>query len=182
MATVRKRTRIAATGEEKISWVADYFDQHKVRHLKTFKTRKAADAWLVETRGEVSRGMHTPERQSITVQEAAEVWLHRGTVESLERGTMRGYQAIVRLYIGPTLGAAKLATLSTPMLEGWRDRLVSKHTRVQARRVLGCLKAILTESTAPRADRAQPGHPGEGRPEAPRRRQAHCRCRHPRQR
>ena len=51
MATVRKRTRIAANGEEKISWVADYFDQHKKRHIRTFKTRKAADAWLVETRG-----------------------------------------------------------------------------------------------------------------------------------
>jgi integrase len=77
--------------------VADYFDQHKIRHLKTFKTRKAADAWLVETRGEVSRGVHTPERQSITVFEAAQRWLERGTVESLERGTMRGYQALVEL-------------------------------------------------------------------------------------
>jgi hypothetical protein len=56
MATVRKRVRIAANGEEKIAWVADYHDQHKVRHLKTFPTRKAAAAWLVETQGEVSRG------------------------------------------------------------------------------------------------------------------------------
>jgi hypothetical protein len=42
MATVRKRLRIAANGEEKIAWVGDYHDQHKVRHLKTFPTRKAA--------------------------------------------------------------------------------------------------------------------------------------------
>ena len=126
MATVRKRVRIAANGEEKIAWVADYFDQHKMRHLKTFPTKKAAAAWLVETQGEVSRGVHTPERASINVCEAAQLWLERGKAEGLERGTMRGYDAVVRLHIGPTLGAVKLAQLSTPMLEGWRDRLVAR--------------------------------------------------------
>ena len=44
MATVRKRARLAADGTEKIAWVADYFDQHRKRHLKTFLTRKAAQA------------------------------------------------------------------------------------------------------------------------------------------
>jgi hypothetical protein len=38
---------------------------------------------------------------------------------------MRGYDAIVRLHIGPTLGPVKLAQLSTPMLESWRDRLLA---------------------------------------------------------
>jgi integrase len=152
MATVRKRTRIAADGEEKIAWVADYHDQHKTRHLKTFPTRKAAAAWLVETQGEVARGMHTPERASINVWEACQLWLERGKVETLERGTMRGYEAIVRLHIGPTLGPVKLAQLSTPMLEAWRDRLLAgtEHkkalSRRLARKVLGTLKSILSET------------------------------------
>jgi hypothetical protein len=71
MATVRKRVRRGADGEQKITWVANYHDQHKKRHLKSFPTRKAANAWLVETLGEVTRGVHTPERQSINVYEAA---------------------------------------------------------------------------------------------------------------
>jgi integrase len=152
MATVRKRVRIAANGEEKIAWVADYHDQHKARHLKTFQTRKAAAAWLVETQGEVARGVHTPERASINVYEACQLWLKRGEVEDLEKGTMRGYDAVVRLHIGPTLGAVKLAQLSTPMLEGWRDRLLagSGHrkplNRSRARKVLGTLKSILSEA------------------------------------
>jgi integrase len=152
MATVRKRVRIAANGEEKIAWVADYHDQHKVRHLKTFTTRKAAATWLVETQGEVSRGMHTPERASINVWEACQLWLERGKVETLERGTMRGYEALVRLHIGPTLGPVKLAQLSTPMLESWRDRLLAgtEHrkplSRRLARKVLGTLKSILSET------------------------------------
>jgi integrase len=146
MATVRKRVRIAADGEEKIAWVADYHDQHKTRHLKTFPTRKAAAAWLVETQGEVARGVHTPERASISVYEACQLWLKRGEVEDLERGTMRGYDALVRLHIGPTLGAVRLAQLSTPMLEAWRDRLVARCARRLARKVLGTLKSILSEA------------------------------------
>jgi integrase len=146
MATVRKRVRIAAGGEEKIAWVADYHDQYKVRHLKTFPTRKAAAAWLVETQGEVARGVHTPERASINVWEACQLWLTRGQGEGLEKGTMRGYDALVRLHIGPTLGAAKLAQLSTPMLEGWRDRLVARCSRRLARKILGILKSILSEA------------------------------------
>jgi integrase len=146
MATFRKRVRIAANGEEKVAWVADYHDQHKKRHLKTFSTRKAAAAWLVETQGEVTRGTHTPERASVNVWEAAQLWLERGKVEELERGTMRNYDQIVRLHIAPTLGAAKLAQLSTPMLESWRDRLVARCSRTRARKVLGILKAILSEA------------------------------------
>jgi integrase len=146
MATVRKRTRIAANGEEKIAWVADYHDQHKVRHLKTFATRKAAAAWLVETQGEVARGVHTPERASINVWEAAQLWLARGTAEQLERGTLRGYAVLVRLHIGPTIGAAKLAQLSTPMIEGWRDRLLARGSRALARKVLSALKSIISEA------------------------------------
>jgi integrase len=152
MATVRKRVRRAPNGEEKIAWVADYFDQYRERHIKTFPTRKAAQAWLVETQGEVSRGVHTPERQSINVYEAAQLWLERGRTEGLERGTMRGYDAVVRLHIGPTIGAVKMAQLSTPMIEKWRDRLLAGTTerkpltRRSARKVLGTLKSILSEA------------------------------------
>jgi integrase len=146
MATVRKRVRVTAKGEEKAVWVADYFDQHHKRHLKTFGTKKAAQAWLVECQGEVARGVHTPERQSVNVHEAAQLWLKRCRVEGIERSTLRGYDAIIRLHIGPTLGAAKLAQLSTPLLEGWRDRLVHSLARGRAQKVLGTLKTILAEA------------------------------------
>jgi integrase len=147
MATVRKRIRTAATGEEKAVWVADYFDQHRKRHLKTFATKKAATTWLTETQGEVARGTHTPERQSINVYEAAQLWLQRGRTEGLERGTMKSYDAVVRLHIGSSrIGHVKLASLSTPMIESWRDHLVTQLTRSRARKVLGVLKSILSEA------------------------------------
>jgi integrase len=65
---------------------------------------------------------------------------------------MRGYETVVRLHIGPTLGPVKLAQLSTPMLEGWRDRLLAGTghrmalSRRLARKVLATLKAILSEA------------------------------------
>ena len=87
MATVRKRVGVAANGEEKVAWVADYFDQHQKRHLKTFPTKKAASAWLVETQGEVSRGVHTPERSSVNVYEASQLWLQHCKAEGAARQT-----------------------------------------------------------------------------------------------
>jgi integrase len=152
VATVRKRVQLGVGGDKQESWVADYKDQAGKRHLKTFADKKAAKAWLVETQGEVARGIHTPERSSITVGEAAQLWLERGLAEGLERGTLRAYEVLVRNHIVPTLGTTKLALLSTPLLVGWRDRLLagSEHraplSRGRARKVLATLKSILSSS------------------------------------
>jgi integrase len=152
MATVRKRVQRGVNGTPQESWVADYRDQHGKRHIKTFDTKTAAKAWLIETQGEVGRGVHTPEHASVNVAEAARLWLEHGKADGLERGTLLSYATVVRLHIGPTLGPVKLAKLSTPLLEGWRDRLLagSTHraplTRRRARAVLAILKSILAEA------------------------------------
>ena len=149
MATVRKKVKTPASGEAKVRWIADYFDQHRKRHIKTFDTKKAAQAFLVTVQGEVNRGTHTPERASRNVYEAAQLWLQRGQTEDLERSTMRAYDAIVRLHICAAeggIGAVKLSQLSTPLLEAWRDQLVAKLSRRLARKVLGVLKSILSEA------------------------------------
>jgi integrase len=109
MATVRKRSRIASDGEAKVTWLADYVDQHGYRHNKTFTTQKAAKAWLVTAQGEVARGTHTPEAASITVTEAAALWLKKGELEKLERSTLRQYRNHIDLHIAPAIGAARLA-------------------------------------------------------------------------
>jgi len=84
VATVRKRTWRNSKGEQ-TAWVADYFDQHGSRRIKTFAKKKEADAFLVTTQGEMARGVHTPESGSITVAEACEIWIERGELEKLER-------------------------------------------------------------------------------------------------
>jgi integrase len=145
MASIRKRTWNSG-GEERTAWIADYLDQGGKRHIKTFSTKKAADAWLVTTRGEVARGVHTPENASITVAEAAELWIEKSELEKLERSTLRQYRTHADLHIKPLLGAEKLARLSSPMVEGFRDALLKKGSRQMARKVLASLKSILGEA------------------------------------
>ena len=149
MASIRKRTWKSG-GEDKAAWIADYFDQAGKRHIKTFSTKKAADAWLVSTRSKVAHGIHTPENASITVAEAAELWYERGQLENLERSTLRSYRAHIDLHINPRdgsgIGGIKLAQLSTPGLEAFRDVLLKRCSRAMARKILGSLKAILNDA------------------------------------
>ncbi len=87
MASIRQRTWMSS-GEKKTAWVADYFDQEGKRRLKTFPTKKAATAWLPQAQVQVAAGIHTPESTSLTVAEAAALWLKRGDLEGLERSTL----------------------------------------------------------------------------------------------
>jgi len=145
MATVRKRTWKSG-GETKTAWIADYFDQEGKRHIKTCKTKKEADGFLVQARHEVARGVHTPESASIAVAEAAGLWIETGELEKLERSTLRQYGNHIKLHINPLIGNVKLARLSTPAIESFRDELLKKGSRAMARKVLASLKSILSEA------------------------------------
>jgi integrase len=145
MATVRKRTWKSG-GETKTAWIADYFDQEGKRHIKTCKTKKEADGFLVQARHEVARGVHTPENTSIAVAEAARLWIETGELEKLERSTLRQYRNHIKLHINPLIGNVKLARLSTPAIESFRDELLKKGSRAMARKVLASLKSILSEA------------------------------------
>lgn len=145
MASIRKRSWKSG-GEVKTAWIADYFDQAGKRHIKTFSRKKDADAWLVTAQGEVQRGVHTPENASITVAAAAQLWLDRGDLEKLERSTLRQYRNHVVLHINPLIGQEKLARLSSPMIESFRNVLLKKCSRPMARKVLASLKSILGEA------------------------------------
>jgi integrase len=145
MANVHKRKWQNSKGEQ-TAWVADYFDQAGKRHIKTFTRQGDAKAWLVTAQGEVARGVHTPENTSITVAEAADLWVEKGKLEKLERSTLRQYRNHVDLHIVPLVGATKLARLSAPAIEAFRDDLLRKGSRPMARKVLASLKSILGEA------------------------------------
>jgi integrase len=142
MATVRKRIR---NGKVE-GWVADYFDQSRKRHIKTFKREREAKAWLATVTIEVRKGVHTPENKSITVAEAAAIWLSHGKTEGLETSTLLQYRYHVDCHINPLLGGVKLAHLSTPMVEATKDRLLAVASRPMTRKVLVSLKSIIRNS------------------------------------
>jgi integrase len=151
---VRERKWKTANGKVKTAWIADYFDHHVDaahpnghRHIKTFKTQKAAKAWLVGTQHEVKQGIHTPESASITVAAAADLWIERGVLEQLERSTLHQYRIHVARHIKPSrIGNEKLARLSTPAIEAFRDDLLKSCSRATARKVLASLKSIVSEA------------------------------------
>jgi integrase len=121
--SIRKRTWKTATDEEKEAWVVDYTDQNGKRRLKTFKRKKEADAFGAKARVEVREGIHTPDSASISVAEAADLWLQSCHTNNLEPATIDAYEQHVRLHIVPFLGRKKLSELSAPMVREFEDRL-----------------------------------------------------------
>lgn len=145
MASTRKRIWRSG-GKTKTSWLADYSDQDGKRHVKTFETKKAADAWLVGARGEVQRGTHTADAGSITIEKAGSLWYERGRVEKRERSTLAERELHMRLHINPAIGGIKLSRLSTPAIESFRDDLLRKNSQAMARKILVSLKGILNDA------------------------------------
>lgn len=146
MATVRKRTWKTAKGQTKQAWLVDYRDQAGDRRFETFDNQQDAKSRLREIENEIDRGSHTANSVSITVAEAGEVWIKRGTTEGLEKSTLREYKAHAERYINPVLGTTKLAKLTTPTIEDFRDDLLSKTSRPMAKKVLTSLKGLLAEA------------------------------------
>ena len=146
MASVYKRTWLGRDGKERVRFVAAHRDQHGRRHNKGFKARKDAKAFLVLTEGEIVRGVHTPESSSITVDEAARLWLKRGELEQLERSTLKQYRNHVERHSAPLIGSVKLAGLSTPLVQRFRDGLLETCSLALTRKVLTSLKSILNEA------------------------------------
>jgi integrase len=145
MATVRKRTW-SSGGETKTAWQATHTDQTGARRSKQFDRKRDADAWLLTVRDEVKRGVHTPESTSITVVEAAKLWLDKSELDRLERSTLQQYRNHVRLHIVPLIGTQRLARLTTPAIEAYCDALRKDCSPVMARKVLASVKAILGEA------------------------------------
>ena len=123
--TVRKRQWSTRKGKSKTAWVANYSDQHGKRHLKTFSTKRAADGWLTKTKLEIGDGAHRANGANTTVADAARLWLTRCAADGLERGSLEQYRTHWTLYIKPRLGDYRLAQLTPPDVEAWRDELLA---------------------------------------------------------
>jgi integrase len=150
MAKVRKRTWSTKTGE-KTAYIADYSAPDKAgraqRHIRTFKTRREARAWLAKTVHEVQMGVHTPKTSSITVAEAGELWIAQAGVDGLEASTIRQYRQHLDYHIKPYLGPRKLAELTPAGVQNFRNLLIEqKRSRVMVGKVISSLGSILAEA------------------------------------
>ncbi len=142
MATIRKR--ILPSGEAR--WLVDYKDGAGKRRAKMFETKREADAYMVKARAEVAAGTHVADSQSVTLAEAADLWVERGRIDGLEATTVRQRRQHADLHIKPLIGAMKLSRLTAPVVEEFVDRLLETRSRAMARRALTSLKGIIGEA------------------------------------
>ncbi|HET7447247.1 MAG TPA: hypothetical protein VFJ49_04930 [Methyloceanibacter sp.] len=117
--SVRKRKWTTAKGEEKEAWVVSYRTKDGKNHIETYERKKDADARHAEIKIDLKRGTHVAPSESITVAEAAKLWLQACEGRKLEAATLEQYENHVRLHITPLIGDLKLTELSVAAVRGF---------------------------------------------------------------
>jgi integrase len=121
--SVRKRTWKTSAGEGRHAWIVDYADQAGKRRMKTFRLKKEADAFETRSRFEITQGTHTPDSASITIAEAADLWIETCAGRRLERSTIDSYRQHIKFHIRPFIGKIKLSQITAPFVREFEDRL-----------------------------------------------------------
>lgn len=102
---------------------------------------------MVTARSQVQAGTFTADSTSVTVAEAAKLWLERCEAEGLEVSSLRQYRNHVDYHINPLIGTEKLPRLSVPRVEKFRDDLLDGgRSRAMAKKALSSLKSLIKEA------------------------------------
>jgi integrase len=142
MASIRKRR--LPSGE--IRWLLDYRDGAGGRRAKQFRTRRDAEAYETQARHEVAAGIHTADSVSVTLSDAADLWISRVESNEREASTLKQYRSHAETHLKPRLGAEKLSRLTTPLIEAFAENLTRELSRTLARKVLVSLKSIIKDA------------------------------------
>jgi integrase len=142
--SVRKRVWKTRRGEIREAWIVDYAGRDG-RHIASFVRKRDAEAYDAQVRTAVRAGTHTAPSRSPTVAQAIADWLERGELEQLERATLKQYRELGD-HIAHHLGSFRLAELTTPGVNTFRDSLCRTMSRAMARKILTALKGILSEA------------------------------------
>ena len=144
--SVRKRTWVTRRGERREVWITDYVDQQGSRHIHTFARKKDADEYHATVKVDVRHGVHTAPNKSITVAQAADDWIAYVELEGRERTTVAQYRQHADQHIKPRIGRERLAKLTTPRINAFRDDLLASMSRPLAKKVLTSLKSLLRDA------------------------------------
>lgn len=146
MATIRKRAWTTPSGAEKVAWLVDYRDGAGKRRFKQFARKKDADTWITQAAWEVSKGVHTADSQSVTVKDAADLWVKAAEANDRERGTVQQYRQLRDLHIVPLIGAERLSRLSKPKIEAFRNQLLETRSKAMTAKAVRALSRILSDA------------------------------------
>lgn len=146
MATVSKRAWTDGKQRQREAWRVSYKDQAGKRRFKQFARKKDADAYALTAQWEVRQGIHTADADSVTVGEAADIWLKASSANGCDRGTMKSYRELVRLHIKPQIGGEKLSRLSAPKVVDFRDAMLQTRSHAMATKAVRHLSMILADA------------------------------------
>jgi integrase len=146
MATVNKRSWTTPSGERREAWQVTYVDRDGSRQRKQFALKRDAEAYRIKAESEVAQGIHTPDARSVTVGDAAAVWLAACEANGCDRGTLKTYGEIVNRHIKPTIGGEKLSRLSAPRVVEFRDAMMQTRSHAMASKAVRHLSMILAEA------------------------------------
>jgi integrase len=142
MATIRKRILPSGKGV----WQADYRDGSGARRSKQFGLKREAEVFLTKAQHDVGQGTHVADSTSITVSDAADLWVKRAESDGLERSTVDQYKQHRDIHIVPELGALKLNKITTVSVHAFADKLAKTRSRAMVRKVLVSLSGIFSEA------------------------------------
>lgn len=145
--SVRRRTWTTGKGEQREAWVVDYFDGNGKRRLKTFEKKRDAKAWESRTDVAIEQGTHVPDRATVTVAKAADLWLATCEANGLERTTLDGYRSHITYHLKPLIGDTLLSKITVPFVRAFEDQMrEGERSPAMIKRVVGSLGAIIADA------------------------------------
>ncbi len=135
-------------GEKRTSWQLNYVDRDGKLQQKQFRTKGEADAERIRIEGQIARGIHVPDKGSITVADAARAFLadFEELVDAGKRGriTLKGYEAHVRLHLMTfDIAHTKMSRLSGPDCVSYARDLELKRGDDLARRIFTTFRMVI---------------------------------------
>ena len=146
MATVKRRSWRTSNGGRKEAWRVRYVDQHGVTRTRQFDLKRDADAFRVKAESEVIAGIHTADSASLSVAEAAELWIASAQGNRRDAGTIKSYRELANLHIKPLLGSEKLSRLTQPKVVAFAEALKATRSLAMASKAVRGLSMILSDA------------------------------------
>jgi integrase len=103
-----------------------YYDMKGVRRRKTFQTRKEADLFASSTTIDLDKGVHIPDRDSVTVAEAGKLWVADCEARGLDHFSVKRNRQHVEGHIAPRIGSTRLNAITVPAVNAFKARLLSE--------------------------------------------------------
>jgi integrase len=129
------------SGRHQASYLGPDGRRHVAPH--TFDSVTSADRWLVQVETAIlRREWFDPERARMQLRDYAETWIEQRP--GLRPSTRALYRRLLDRYVSPTIGAAHLSAIDTPMVRKWRsDLLRAGVSESMAAKAYRLLRAIL---------------------------------------